>query len=103
MADNITWPTDFGDLTREMYYHMFGSSKVERGLNMFINNHILHVVPDLINNRVFYVILSQTFPITGNTHVVEWHGFIHNSTCTCTNYQQHFKCKHLYCVRIANF
>jgi hypothetical protein len=102
MANNVTWPTDFGDLTPPIYRHMFGNTKLERGVNMFINNHITHTIPDLLNNRVFYVILSQTFPITGVTHVVEWHGFINNSMCTCTNYLNTQECKHLYCVRMAN-
>lgn len=97
------WETDFGVLTPPEYYDLFGRTRIERALNMFANNLILGMYPDPANNRVFYLFLSQTFPVTGVTNVVRWMGFMHNSECTCPDFQQRqIICKHIYCVRLNN-
>jgi len=100
-----TWATDYGNFTPIQYFQLFGQTRLERGLNMYLGNYILAGYPfPLINPfRIYYLIASQTFPLTGNVHIIEWNGFIHNSKCTCIDYiNRHNICKHLYCIRIAN-
>ena len=98
-----TWQTDFGLLTAEEYYDLFGRSRIERAINIILNNYIIGIYIDNIQNRIYYIILSQTFPITGTRHIVEWNGFMHNSQCTCQDFQnRHTICKHIYSVRLNN-
>ncbi len=98
-----TFPTDFGNLNIVEYYNMFGRTRMERALNMLLNGLILDIVPDLPHGTIYYVVLSQTWPITGVVHIVEWRGFMHNSECTCADFnQRNIVCKHLHCVRINN-